>query len=271
MATTGTEAQGGERLDEGLRLVVPGKGLPAGQGWDWIAQGWKIFARSPLMWIISLVILFVIAIVLAFVPFIGSLAFQALQAVFAGGFMLACRHIERGGEFELEHLFAGFSKRFVPLLIVGLIFMAAGLALLLLFFLVAGVSLLPAFLSGDSDALGAALMGSAMLMMVGGLVMMAVMVPIMAAYWFAPALVMLHDMPPIEAMKASFFACFRNFVPFLVYSLVMGFTLFIAILPFGLGLLVWVPVAIASTYAAYRQIFTEDEAAAAPPRPVMVD
>jgi uncharacterized membrane protein len=93
----------------------------------------------------------------------------------------------------------------------------------------------------------------------------------MAAYWFAPALVMLHDMPPIEAMKASFFACFRNFVPFLVYSLVMGFTLFIAILPFGLGLLVWVPVAIASTYAAYRQIFTEDEAAAAPPRPVMVD
>jgi uncharacterized membrane protein len=142
---------------------------------------------------------------------------------------------------------------------------------LLLFFLVAGVSLLPAFLSGDSDALGAALMGSAMLMMVGGLVMMAVMVPIMAAYWFAPALVMLHDMPPIEAMKASFFACFRNFVPFLVYSLVMGFTLFIAILPFGLGLLVWVPVAIASTYAAYRQIFTEDEAAAAPPRPVMVD
>jgi len=271
MATTETPAQGGERLDEGLSLVVPGKGLPAGQGWDWIVEGWRIFARSPLMWIISLVILFVIAIVLAIVPFIGSLAFQALQAVFAGGFMLACRNIEQGGEFELEHLFAGFSKRFVPLLIVGLVFMAAGLALVLLFFLVAGVSLLPAFLSGDSDALGAALMGSAMLMMAGGLVMLALMVPIMAAYWFAPALVMMHDMPPIEAMKASFFACFRNFVPFLIYGLVMGFALFIAILPFGLGLLVWVPVAISSTYAAYRQIFTEDAAAAPPPRPAMVD
>jgi uncharacterized membrane protein len=43
----------------------------------------------------------------------------------------------------------------------------------------------------------------------------------------------------------------------------------IASIPFGLGLLVWVPVAIASNYVGYRQIFTQD-AAAAPAKPAMV-
>jgi uncharacterized membrane protein len=39
---------------------------------------------------------------------------------------------------------------------------------------------------------------------------------------------------------------------------VMTIGVFVAIIPFGLGMLVWVPLAIASTYVAYRQIFTED-------------
>ena len=32
----------------------------------------------------------------------------------------------------------------------------------------------------------------------------------------------------------------------------------------GLGLLVWVPLTIASTYVAYRRIYTEDAAGAGP-------
>jgi uncharacterized membrane protein len=258
MATTEAKAAGGEALDQGLKLVLPGKGLPAGAGWDWIAKGWGLFTRAPLMWIVALVILFLIAIVMAFIPILGSIAFQALQAVFAGGLMLACRTLERGGEFELEHLFAGFSKRFVPLLIVGLLFMVASLVIVLVFFVFAGLSLLPAFMSGDASAMSAAVAGSAMAMLLGSLVVLALMVPLLAAYWFAPALVMLHDMAPIAAMKASFFACFRNFVPFLLYGLVMLIAGFIAVIPFGLGMLVWVPVAVGSTYVAYRQIFTED-------------
>ena len=59
-------------------------------------------------------------------------------------------------------------------------------------------------------------------------------------------------------MKESFFACFRNFVPFLLYGIVMSVAAVLAMIPFGLGFLVWVPVAIASTYVGYRQIFTED-------------
>jgi uncharacterized membrane protein len=268
MSTSGTEVAKGEVLDEGMRLVVPGRALPAGNGWDWIAKGWGLFTRAPLMWIVALVILFVIAIVSAFVPFLGSLAFQVCQPVFAAGLIYACRALERGGEFELEHVFAGFTKRFVPLLIVGLVFMIASIIVMLVFFVIVGLSLIPAFLTGDQDAMMAALAGSVMVMLLGTLVTLALFVPILAAYWFAPALVMMHDMAPMAAMKESFFACFRNFFTFFVYSLVMMVFAIIAVIPFGLGMLVWVPLAITSTYVAYRQIFTEDTAAEAP-KPTM--
>ena len=56
--------------------------------------------------------------------------------------------------------------------------------------------------------------------------------------------------------KASFLACIRNFVPFIVYGLIMMVAAVVAMIPFGLGMLVWMPVAITSTYVAYRRIFT---------------
>jgi uncharacterized membrane protein len=64
-------------------------------------------------------------------------------------------------------------------------------------------------------------------------------------------------------MKESFFACFRNFVPMLVYGLVMTALAIAAVIPLGLGFLVWVPVLIATTYTSYRSVFTEDDGEAA--------
>ena len=267
MSTTQAQAEG-QRLDEGLRLVVPGRSMPAGAGWDWIALGWKAFTAAPMMWILSVVALFVVAIVMALSPIFGELAFQVLEAVISGGIMAACRSLERGGEFEIEHLLAGFSKRFASLVIVGLIFMVGWLVLILIMLMFVGMALLGAFMSGDPGAVSAALMGSAISFLLGSLVVLALMVPLMMAYWFAPALVMIHDMPPVEAMKASFFGCLRNIVPFLVYGLVMFVAAIFAAIPFGLGFLVWVPVAFASTYVAYRQIFTDDVSGEAP-KPVI--
>jgi hypothetical protein len=46
----------------------------------------------------------------------------------------------------------------------------------------------------------------------------------------------------------------------------MLFFALLAAIPFALGYLVWVPVAMASVYVSYRQIFTE-ETAPAPAKP----
>jgi len=247
-----------EPLDPDLQLVLPGRSAAIGAGWKWIVEGWHLFMRAPLMWIVSMIIIFVIAVAMGFIPILGQLAFQLLQGVIAGGLVLACRELEKRGEFELEHLFAGFTKRFVPLLLVGVLLLVGYIVLFLVFMAFVGVGLLGAFMSGDPDAALAALAASTMSILLGSLVMLALMVPLMAAYWFAPALVMMHDVKPLAAMKASLFGCLRNILPFLVWGLAMMVLGILAIIPFGLGLIVLLPVAITSTYAAYREIFTED-------------
>jgi uncharacterized membrane protein len=102
------------------------------------------------------------------------------------------------------------------------------------------------------------------------LIMMALMLPVIMAYWFAPALVALEEVSAIEAMKLSFSACLKNILPFLVYGLaffVIGILLSIAlgiisvihavlgILAFILWMLALIPVVTASVYTGYRDIF----------------
>ena len=248
---------------DGLRLTEP-RGLSAGAGMEWIGEGWKLFARAPLMWVVSILVMFVLAIVANFVPIIGSLAFQLLQPVFAAGFVVACRSLETGGEFEIEHIFAGFKRNFANLLVVGAILLAGFVALLLVFAVFAGFGLVTAMIAGNHDNILPALMASGMSIAIGTLVMLFLMVPLLMAYWFAPALVMMHDMAPIAAMKASFSGCLRNIVPFLLYGIVMFLLCIVASIPFGLGMLVWVPLMVSSTYVAYRRIFTEDATASEP-------
>ena len=248
---------------DGLRLVEP-RGLTAGAGVDWISEGWRLFAKSPLMWVISILVLFVLAIVVNIIPIIGGLAFQLLQPVFAAGFIVACRSLETGGEFELEHMFAGFKRNFANLLVVGLILVVGGIALLLVFAVFAGFGLVTAFMTGDANNMLPALMASGASIAIGTLVMLLLMIPLLMAYWFAPALVMMHDMAPVAAMKESFRGCLRNILPFIIYFIVMILASIVAMIPFGLGMLVWIPVAMASNYAGYRRIFTEDSMSAEP-------
>jgi uncharacterized membrane protein len=75
------------------------------------------------------------------------------------------------------------------------------------------------------------------------------------ALWFAPSLVVFNNLKPVDAMKASFLACLKNIVPFLLYGIVLIVLCFVAAIPLGLGFLVLGPVAIASIYTGYRDIF----------------
>jgi hypothetical protein len=84
---------------------------------------------------------------------------------------------------------------------------------------------------------------------------MLLVIPLIMAYWFAPILVAFHDMPAIEAFKLSFQACFKNIGTFFVYSLISMALILGGMIPFGLGLLVVIPVMILSLYTSYKDIF----------------
>ena len=257
-----------------LSLVVPGRSLVAGRGWAWIPAGWSLFTKAPLMWIVALVLLFVAALAMSLLPILGSILFQVITPVFYGGLMRACRNLETGGEFELDVLLSGFKDRFGPLAILGAIFTVAGIVIVVIMAGIMGMSVLGAILSGASaEDAAMAVASSLTVVLLGTLVGLLLLFPLLAAYWFAPVLVMMHGMSPVEAMKASLFASLRNIIPFLVYSIVMGVFAILAMIPFGLGMLAYIPLVITSTYVSYREIFTSEGAAQATParKSLMVD
>ena len=109
--------------------------------------------------------------------------------------------------------------------------------------------------------------------------------PILAAFWFAPALSAWRHLPAVQALFYSFFAALANWRAFIAYGLplmlltmVCSFTLFVlALLVRGmLGdrsqnafvlvmlpvLLTYVPTLFASFYASYRDVFPTQQAEA---------
>ena len=62
-------------------------------------------------------------------------------------------------------------------------------------------------------------------------------------------------MAPVDALKASFNACLKNFLSLLVYGLIVMVLMFFAALPAFLGFLVLIPVLFGSVYVSYRDIF----------------
>jgi len=195
------------------------------------------------------------------VPWIGGLLGSLLSPILLGGIALGCRSLETGGDLELEHFLAGFRRNTGMLLAIGVVYVLGELVLLCVFAMFVGWSVMLAMFAGGGAGVAAALAGSTFGIALGGLVVAALAIPLMAAYWFAPALAMLHDVPALPAMKASLLASLRNWVPFLVYGLVMGALAIAAAIPLGLGLLVWLPLLIASSYTSYRAVFTEPDAA----------
>lgn len=232
------------------RFVPGGRRVAASRGWEWIADGWRLFKREPWTWIAIVIVFFVIFLVLAFIPFVGGLAQFVLTPVLTGGLMLGCHAIDQDGDLTIGHLFAGFGERFGRLAAVGALYLAGWIVIFLIAMVVTGASMFP-LLGGGAVDIFAVVAGAALAF----LVMMALAVPLVMAVWFAPALVVFHDLSAVEALKQSFVGCLRNVVPFLVYG-VVGLVLGIAAsIPLGLGWLVLVPVIFCSIYASYRDVY----------------
>lgn len=226
------------------------KQLPAGRAWTWIVQGFVLFRSYPAMWIVLLLIYLAIMIPLSMLPVIGSVVSTLLAPVFAAGMMWGCRAITLQQDLEINHLFEGFKRNTAQLIAVGGIYMVS-----LLFIAIAVVMML------DKETVDLMLQGKDLTqqqtdaMLLPLLTALMLMLPVIMAYWFAPVLAGLHGLQAIEAMKLSFSACLKNMLPFLLYGLIFMALLVLAIIPFGIGLIVVVPMMMTSLYASYADVF----------------
>lgn len=245
---------------DGAQFNQDGNSIDAGRATAWYGYGFDQFKANAGVWIGMVVVLFLIMMVLAFVPVLGSLASNLLMPVFFGGLMLACQAQKEGRTVTFDFLFAGFKDKFGPLALLGLFWMIA----ILLITVVAGIfaallfggAIATGALTGAGMSGGAGLLGLGITAILGfALVAIIISIPMAMAIWFAPALVVFHNVAPIDALMTSLKASLKNWVAFLVFFVLYIVFAIIATIPLGLGWLVLGPVLIGAMYAAYRDIF----------------
>lgn len=248
------------------RAPRPARGVhvDAGRGVHWWTEGWRLFILSPWIWMLITILYMAIMTGLALVPLIGQIASTLLLPILGGGVLLGARAQDRGEPLAVNHLFACFQQRTAPLVILALLYFAGWFVIWLvgatLLVGIAGLGTLGALLSGDPLQTGIAALAAIGTAAIVVLLLAALFaVPLLMAWWYAPALVVFRNDEPIAAMKASFHASLDNIGAFLVYSLVGLALALVASIPFGLGWLALAPVFGTSVYASYVDVFGKPE------------
>lgn len=226
----------------------PPRTVNAGQGTQWLVDGFKYFKQDAGSWIAICVIGLVLLIIFNIIPYVSLLAALTTH-IWMGGLMLGCKAQYDREPLQINHLFAGFREALLPLLLASVIVTVAT-------WVIMAICIGPAFL--PMMGIGELNMTSmGMGFTLGLLIAVALIIPISMAAWFAPALIVLHKVPVIQALKMSFEACLKNIVPFLIYGIVLSVLFLVAIIPLGLGMLVAVPMFYASIFVAYKDIFVD--------------
>ena len=231
--------------------------VKAKQGLQWIMSGFYLFRMAPMVWMLLCFTLILIAMTLALLPLLGQFIFTLISPVFLAGLMLGCRELEQGEKLDLTYLFVGFKKNTAPLITVGGIYLVGQVLILGIVMLVGGTAMMEMLLYGkrvDENEL----MEVADNMLSASLVALSLSIPLLMAAWFSPLLVAFHNIPPILAMKKSFFACLKNLLPLQLYGIILILLTVVAVIPYGLGLIVLIPIIFTSIYVSYKDIFLSE-------------
>jgi uncharacterized membrane protein len=228
--------------------------VAAGSGIQWLGRGFWHFKQSPLGWIGAIVVFIILFLIISLIPLIGSIATNLLSPVIIAGLLLGAQEQDEGGDFKVSHLFAGFSNNAGQLILVGLFYMLAIFAIVMLMMLFMGSSVM--MFAGDGSQMpadiGSGMTAGMYVFMIVGFILM---ILVFMAYYFAPVLVALEGLSAFEAMKLSFSACLKNWLTFLIYGILLTVLIIVAAIPVGLGLLIAIPMINAAMYVSYRDIF----------------
>lgn len=229
---------------------------PAGRGAHWLLGAFDYFKRDWLAWILVMIIYVLISFAAAVIPILGNIALTIFMPVLMGGLMLGCKAQDDGGNFTIGHLFQGFSEHAGQLCLIGAMYFAAVIALVIFMIIVAvvmlgGMEVLSQLDSGNRQAI----MEHGLTLLLVVLITLALSIPILMMLWFSPALVVLEGESAFSALRLSVVGCAANIIPFLIYGLLGLVLSIVATIPLGAGWFLLGPMIIISVYLAYKDIF----------------
>ncbi|MGB9128031.1 MAG: BPSS1780 family membrane protein [Thiobacillus sp.] len=233
---------------------IPRK-VAASQGFQWVADGFRLYRKTPLLLSAAFAVLFGTVMALGLIPVVGASLSELASPLMVAGFMAAYRVLDDGGELELPNFLAGVRGPAIPLMAVGAVQL---LGTLLIGKIMLGMgfdqqAVMTAAQSQKDPAEMQAILNQAMPAIFTGMLLFT---PLIMATWFAPALILFGGARPATALGVSLRAVAKNWAPMLVNGLALGAVLLLAALvPMLLGLLVAMPILFGSLYASYQAIF----------------
>lgn len=248
--------------------------MPAGRGAGWVGDGWRIFAASPGMWMVLVIVWFLISIALQTVPLAGMLAGLFVAPILGGGLLLAAEDVRNGREIDVGTLFRPLTdlRTRNPMLVLGGIYLGANVAVLLACMLVliggVGVAVIQngmlaqpgritpgQFDPGQIDPSMLLAMGGVVLLVF--LLILTLMLLITVLFYFAIPLVAFGRCEPGKAIATGTRALLRNWAPLTILGLLYIPLSLLATLPLLLGWLVLAPMTVGMWYASYRDVFPD--------------
>ncbi len=240
--------------------------VPAAEGFQWLLGSIRIF-RSQWLRYTSLAALFLLIMQVASV-ISGGILVVFLKPVLSVGFLAAAWHHERGELPEARHLFAGFKSNLKALLPLGGVYMIGIIIAASIAMVAAGITVEQVMPVEGKLKLDEATQLRFMLITV------VLTLPLSAALWFAPALIVFSDATFFQALAVSCRACLRNWLAMSAY----GVSIFLLVLlafavaapvlylfqsvALTFGMILAVPLTavwMISDYVSYRRVFHSDE------------
>lgn len=240
--------------------------VPAIEGFEWLRGSVRIF-RSQWLRYTSIAALFLLIMQVASV-ISGGLLFVFLKPVLSVGFLAAAWHHERGELPEARHLFAGFKSNLKALLPLGAVYLVGVLIAASVALALSGVSMEQLMPADGQPKLSEEEQLRFMLITV------MLTVPLTAALWFAPALIVFSDATFMQALSVSCRACMRNWLAMSAYGVAIVLLLLAVValaapvlyyfrsVALMLMMVIAVPltaVLMISDYVSYRRVFHRDE------------
>jgi hypothetical protein len=236
------------------RFIPYGRTVSAGRGAAWIGDAWRLLKGQPGMWAAALLLMFAAYMFASMMPLVGF--FTSFLVPFAyAAIALAAHEQQRTGNFQLNVLWESFKKHPVPLLVVGGASFLAGIIFLIVMAVFIGSEIVGTMLGTSEPDPSTFLTTKFWLAFLVGL---ALALPIGFATYLAPQLIVLHDQPPIEALKMSLVGCVKNILPGIVFGLLAMLMVLVSMIPLLLGLLITLPILAITNYTVYRDIFVDE-------------
>jgi hypothetical protein len=249
--------------------------LPAARGWYWIARGWRLYRRNPPLLILLALNYWTMLFLISLVPLIGPIAANVMQQALSVTVMNGCRAIDEGTKVGVDIVWSGLRRNLPTLLKLGGLYLLAELAIAGISVTVSGTSL--------TDVLGVA--GSTRTSKPADVSLLpllytalALNVPLILAFWFAPILAAWHNTSAPKSVFFSAVAALRNWRAFALYGMsvivliIVLLGLMRAMTGFSdaaattgslvatmLMVLVLMPTLFASVYVSYREIFAASQ------------